>query len=380
MTANSFEEAQKELLRILAHHMIVIAERAGILETQGADCPLQRNAHRLWSGKAVFKWDVVQLGDFGVHEEGYQSSTDYYPVQGPHELERRESEGKRSLQCIETIRASSPNPLSDIVPPDSFFEASNSSMASVVDDPTFTRCFACGNALDANGLCQLCLPEVRFDENTTYPVNPFGGKALSQNQASENIYSSPFIEDLQDWSDPSNFGVQNMGGLSTPSSEPGLHDSFVTESYLPWLVNNSDTSGFGMPGDESATATLTYRLPPLASPGGVFEDTSLDDQLFASGSIRGGNANSSNAHAQDAKWSMPVRRLRRWMKGNSRRVRNSENTDPSEVRNCGENRQSWNYGPSSKVGRVIRCCIRCNHMHINCITTNSEVWLRLFAT
>lgn len=83
MTASSFEEAQKELLRILAHHMIIIAERAGILETQGADCLLQGNAHRLWSGKAVFNWDLVQLGDFGVHEEGYQSSADYYPVQGP---------------------------------------------------------------------------------------------------------------------------------------------------------------------------------------------------------------------------------------------------------------------------------------------------------
>lgn len=246
-----------------------------------------------------------------------------------------------------------------------------------MDDPTFSRCSACDNALDANGLCQLCPPEVLFDENPTYPVNLFGGQALSQNQTSENICSSPFIVGLQDWSDPSNFGVQNMGGVPAPSSEPGLHDSSVTESYLPWLLNNPNTSSFSMLGDESATSTLTNGLPPVASPRDAFEDASLGDQLSASGSIYGGNANSSDAHPQDAKWSVPVRRLRHWIKGKSRRVRNTENTDPSEVRNCGENRQSWNYGPSSKGGRDVLSCIDCN-LTISDFehkTTDNEVWI-----
>lgn len=351
------------------------------LETQGADCPLQGNAHRLWSGKAVFKWDLVQLGDFGVYEEGYQSSADYYPVQALPEFETGESEGDRSLQYIETIQTSSPKPPSDIVPPDSDFEISNSLMASVMDNRTFSRCFACDNALDANGLCQLCPPEVLFDENPTYPVNPFGGQALSQNQTSENICSSPLIEDLQDWTDPSNFGVQNMGGVSAPSSEPGLHNSSVTESYLPWLMNNPDTSGFGMLGDESATATLTYGLPPVASPTDVFEHASLDDQLFASGSIHGKNAKSSDAHAREVKDSMPVRRLKRWIKEKSRKVRNSKNTDPSEVHNCVGDRQSSSQASLAKVERDVRKCINCCSIlsDFERIVTNSEVWLRLVA-
>lgn len=375
MTASSFKEAQKELLRILVHHMVVIAERAGILETQGADCLLPGNAHRLWSGKAVFKWDVVQLGHFGVHEEGYQPPADYYPVQDPSEVETRESEGEQSLQCIDTIQAFSLAPLSDIVPPDSYFETSNSLMASVIDDPTFSRCLACDSALDANGLCQLCPPEILFDENPTYPINSFGGQALSQNQTSENICSPPFIKDLQDWSEPSNFGEQNIGGVSALSSERGLHDSSITESYLPWLVNNPDTSGFGMLGDESATAPLTYALPPVASPRDVFEDASLGDQLFASGGFYGGNLNPSNAHARDAKDSMAVRTQKQWIERKNRKAQGSGNTDCSKVLACVYLGASRSSGPCPKVGRDVRFCIVCNSTlsDFEPTTTDNEV-------
>ena len=329
----------------------------------------------------MFKWDLVQLGDFGVHEEGSQSSADYYPVQDLPEFETGESEGERSLQYIETIQTSSPIPLSDIVPPDSHFETSNSLMASVMDDPIFSRCSACDNALDANGLCQLCPPEVLFDENPTYAVNLFGGQAFSQNQTSENNCLSPFIVDLQDWTDPSNFGVQNMDGVSAPPSEPGLHDSSVTGSYLPWLVNNLNTSSFSMLGDESATTTLTNGLPPVASPRDAFEDASLGDQLSTSGSIYGGNTNSSDAHAQEAKWSMPVRRLRHWIKGKSRKIRNSKNTDPSDVHKCAEDKRSWSHASLSKVGRDVRKCINCGSIlsDFERTATDSEVWLRFVA-
>lgn len=207
MTTSSFKEAQKELLRILTHHMIVIAERAGILETQGADCPLPGNADRLWSGKAVFKWDLVQLGAMGEHDKGYQSSADYCPVQNHPELEARESEGEQSLQSIDSLKTSHIYPLSDIAPPDSQLDTSNSLLASVLDDPTLSRCFACDNALDANGLCQICPPGILFDVNQTCPIDPFGSQGLSQNQTSENIFLSPFIADSQDWSAPLNFGM-----------------------------------------------------------------------------------------------------------------------------------------------------------------------------
>lgn len=59
ITGNAFSEAQKNLLRNLAHHMIHIAGRAQVLDSQRDNCHTLDHAYCLWSRKAVFEWEIV---------------------------------------------------------------------------------------------------------------------------------------------------------------------------------------------------------------------------------------------------------------------------------------------------------------------------------
>ncbi len=81
MTANAFAEAQKELLRILAHHMILIAERVHLMDSTRADCRILENACSVWHGKAVFKWETVQPDEPKELQEDFASVACYGLVQ-----------------------------------------------------------------------------------------------------------------------------------------------------------------------------------------------------------------------------------------------------------------------------------------------------------
>lgn len=53
-----FDEARQQLLRILAHHMLLIAERVSLLNDNEAKGRLLENAYRQWSEKAIFEWKI----------------------------------------------------------------------------------------------------------------------------------------------------------------------------------------------------------------------------------------------------------------------------------------------------------------------------------
>ena len=55
-STKSYGEAQQQLLRILAHHMVQIAERASILDEKADKMHLIESANRQWDGQATFEW------------------------------------------------------------------------------------------------------------------------------------------------------------------------------------------------------------------------------------------------------------------------------------------------------------------------------------
>lgn len=59
----AFDGAREQLLRILSHHMIHIAERANLMEGQRAKQRLLENAYHQWSSKAVFEWKIASADD-----------------------------------------------------------------------------------------------------------------------------------------------------------------------------------------------------------------------------------------------------------------------------------------------------------------------------
>ena len=59
MTTNAFVKAQKQLVRILARHMIQVTERAHVLDSKKASGLIFENVCGRWNGEATFEWDIV---------------------------------------------------------------------------------------------------------------------------------------------------------------------------------------------------------------------------------------------------------------------------------------------------------------------------------
>ncbi|KAL2038935.1 hypothetical protein N7G274_008275 [Stereocaulon virgatum] len=58
-STKSYGEAQQQLLRILAHHMVQIAERASILDEKADKMHLIESANRQWDRQAIFEWSIT---------------------------------------------------------------------------------------------------------------------------------------------------------------------------------------------------------------------------------------------------------------------------------------------------------------------------------
>ena len=57
-TTANFEEARFELLRILAHHMILIGERASLLNCNVTKQRLTENCQNIWNKTGTFEWNI----------------------------------------------------------------------------------------------------------------------------------------------------------------------------------------------------------------------------------------------------------------------------------------------------------------------------------
>ena len=214
MTANAFEEAQKELLRIMAHHMILIAERVHLMDSPRANCHILENACSVWRGKAVFKWETVRPDEPKELQEDLASVACYGPVLNELALRFPGSDLEQSSPSFNV-----PNSLKS--PSDMSFD---------------TACCWPSMVLYDNGL---------ISESSDLFGEPSSGHVVSEKQTLETTFSTPYLEDEGDLWDSRNLGAESMGEAFVPSGL-GLHETSTNESDQPWLPDPTDGLSLSM--------------------------------------------------------------------------------------------------------------------------------------
>ena len=192
MTTTAFIEAQKQLVRILAHHMIQIAERAHVLDSQKAGGRILENVYRLWDGKPVFRWEIVQLD---VPRELEENS---YLFLGNNSVQSRPEIGSAGMSCaklpVNMHEACLWNSRSDTVSSGNYNQGSTFGVTGTTENPTLGRCVFCNDALDADGLCWTCLLpdlDVPIDETPKDLDVPPHCQMVSDTQTSAMTSSIP---------------------------------------------------------------------------------------------------------------------------------------------------------------------------------------------
>ena len=280
MTYNAFGEAQKGLLRILAHHMILIAERVHIIGSQRADCHILESAYRLWSEKAVFEWDDVPL-DENTQPEDVLSILDCCTA---HSIRKRGSIGSGGQQSplpFSNATASSLDSSTDYIFPNHNLGRLISSETCANDDSILGQCFSCNGALNVNGFCQPCLSiclDAAVDGSLALGI-PIQSHEGSENRNPAAFYSEPSLEDQWYPLDSLNFGVERQ------SSQQGLPDLSPPYSNLLKL-NATVPTGLSEPEFLSDPAPIVYDFPesmhPVDNPHLGGEPQSSDDQSWES--------------------------------------------------------------------------------------------------
>ena len=325
---NAFEEARKELIRILAHHMVLLAERVHIIENQEACEPILENAHRIWSEKAVFKWEVVPsdgLEDFG---RASGSPSNDYTVSGAGMLELTfPSEEQLSKSPSYDVACDSISP-SHIVPLDNPLATPVSRDIGTTCDPILGRCFSCSTPLDANGLCLFCLDPALMGESTNHQDDCLQDPTLFQDQNSSNICSSPYLEDQWALMDPLWSRIESMGETSAESSGPLGQNLSPICPNLPRKPSPAYISSFSMLENNFTPTNPTYGLPEFASPEGASADPGPGNQSSADFGYGEGNVDPSKLHTRDSQNLMPIRKLKQSIRGTSRKSPTLENPDP----------------------------------------------------
>lgn len=305
MTMNTYVEAQKQLLRILAHHMIQIAERAHVLDKQKASDHILENAYRLWDRKAVFEWEIVQAENpLELKEDSNCFSGLSHTMQKPclaamHYCRQT---------AVNSNAANSGNSFTDIFTSDSFKERSTAGITGVLDNPIIGRCVFCNNALDADGLCRPCLLldiDFPIDETLDALDNPPPCRMALETQNSAMNSSTPYSSNLWNRLDPPNFLGEDTDGMSTASSWLDLENPFTTYPNPTWLGDTSGASSLSMPWTESAPEPLTYGVSVFASPMDTF--TSSSSKLKIGDGHYEERIDPKNGHLQDIPSSTPAR-------------------------------------------------------------------------
>lgn len=171
MTTSAFGEAQRELVRILAHHMILVAERAHVIPGQGPNGQILENAHCLWEGKAVFSWNAVELanpevdsisttvGSKGLSQPDFGSTGS----SGEQSQPFFGNDSTSTLYRCEQITFTDKAPV---------LKVPGANANSFVD-----RCVSCESVLDSDGLCRPCLLlglNFPIDDNQDHVGDPVG--------------------------------------------------------------------------------------------------------------------------------------------------------------------------------------------------------------
>ena len=301
MTAQSFEEARKGLLRSLAHHMILLAERAQIMDDSKANHNILENSYLTWTGKAVFKWQAVRSIDTEDLEGSFHRLTRHCTVVDAQELGLADSIGEQTPLLSNPLPAFTSELPLDIVSSDHyeapFFQISGSS-----SDSLHSRLLVCDSALgvdvDVDGICGLCPPlslDVPIDMIPDHLDDPQQGQLVSEAQTPVDHHSKPYLKRQWDWWDFPDFEVQNMSGVPVP----GLPNPPTVYPILPGISDASDTSCLSMPEIEYGSIPMTCDVPESASPMHAFEKPSFGIGLLNSDDADGGRMHCSGLPFQN---------------------------------------------------------------------------------
>ncbi len=247
MTANAFAEAQKELLRILAHHKILIAERVHLMDSPRADCHILENACSVWRGKAVFKWETVQADEFKELQEDLASVACYRPVLNELALGFPGSDLEQSSLTYNV-------PTSLKSPSDMSFDSACCWPSTVIYD---------------NGL---------ISESSNLFGNTQSGHVISKRQTSETTFSTPYPEYEGDLWDSRNVGAETMGEVFAPS-ELGLHKTFTNEFDQPWLPHPMDGLSLSMFEVDSNRMSGECGVQRVTSPIAALNEGKSNDEV-----------------------------------------------------------------------------------------------------
>lgn len=264
MTANTFGEAQKQLLRILAHHMILIAERSHVLESQRANGHILENASRLWSGKAVFDWEIVRVDGPREPEEDFEDFTSGSSIKKTQRVTSIDFSGQSSTLDFEDV-PTSPNLFSDTVSPENTFQFSELPVP-----PTaylmHGHCIRCHEYITLKFhsadleqvVCERCLPHNAA--TLSLSGDPLPGLMVPEMGTSAVADSTPYLEDEWNWSNPPFFPAEDntsqmsqpstfgQGRMCTSSSKAGLADLATSDSNYSRRQNVSGVHNFGCKG------------------------------------------------------------------------------------------------------------------------------------
>ncbi len=295
MTANTFGQAQKELLRILTHHMIHIAGRAHVLDSQTASSNILGNAERLWSEKAVFEWKIVQSQGPSESDEDSDLFASYSSV---HTQEVFSTDMFCDQLTTDFNPAFSWNPLSDPVSSDSHHGGSNMGTSSATEYPNFRRCISCNSTLDDDGLCRLCLPlylDTPIDGILDYLGHPIPGVTTSDTQNSAVACSKPYLEDQSNWLDALEFLAGDVGEVSAQVSRSGQDDVYTSHSTPPWhrdARGASNAPSLSRRGIEATPTPITHGMTEYASSTNALESPIPVDEVLTNNDRYEGNMNS----------------------------------------------------------------------------------------
>ena len=334
MTAHAFEEAQKELLRSLAHHMILVAERAQILDDSRANHNILENAYLIWTGKAVFMWAAVSPDGSEELEESFDPVTCNPRVYHAQELGSAGWIGERTPLLSNLLPAFTFKSSADIVSPDNYVDGPISQINNSSTDPFHSRCLSCNSAFDVyvGGLCGLCLPlslDFPIDRIPDPLDEPQQDQYISEPRASANAHSTSRLENQLDWSDFLNLSVLKMSGVPV-----GLDDHPTTYSNLPGIPNASHTSCLSTPEIESGPTPLTYDLLESASPTIAVERPSFGVEPLAGDSVHGKSMYGLEFTFQHVESSKPTQSQSSLMVREKKRQRNSEKTKAEMYKAC----------------------------------------------
>ena len=248
MTADAFGEAQKELLRTLTHHMILMAERAHVMSNQKANSRILENADCIWRGKAIFEWETVSFDTASCHGENLHPLARHFFVQQPGQLESTGTCGSYSPQPLEPSSALSLEPLPDLVLPD-ICDVEPTCWANNVNEKFLHgHCVSCFSAVATSGMSSSCLSrkyDLSIDWSPKLRDNILAGPEPS------GCENSTYIDGLNsscnpfNWSDIPHFGMEDSCGVYTASTRPSVHDLSKNGSEHPWYpdVGSEPKSG-----------------------------------------------------------------------------------------------------------------------------------------